>query len=65
MASIDLEVSVESVVHDMLLEMAEKIGTKYGVHLESVNFQWVCRLTVSGPTSILTSVQVTSFKQKS
>lgn len=40
MADGNIKVSVESVVHDVLAELAQTLVNEHGVRLKSINFNW-------------------------
>lgn len=64
MAELNLKVSVETVVHDMLAKMAQTISTEYGINIESVHFRWLHNSTMTGLVSSVSSVQLTSVSNK-
>lgn len=59
MADLEVTMSVEKIIHDMLTEVAKKIQEKYSISIETVDFEWSPVLMIAGDRVInLTGVRV-------
>lgn len=63
MANGELMVSVDQVIHDKLIDLAQNIYDKYGIQIHSVNMDWVDASSVSISRSIAVSVRIESTKK--
>ena len=58
MAAVDIKVSVETVVIDVLRKLAEQVRDEFGIQLDSVAFEWIDTSTILAPRSEIGPVTV-------